>query len=91
MLKNGGTRLGVIKNHTLYVECGASGCEHTGDVRVSVLIDRLGESATVAEAIKRLRCTRCKLGLIKEYRLVYEGGSWSALRGAEQGQLALKK
>lgn len=59
-------------------------CEHSGPVDVSKLIERFGDRATVAQAVEKLRCTQCGARQIKDYRIVYQGGSLGALRGAEQ-------
>ncbi|MBY6141134.1 hypothetical protein KUV26_16985 [Leisingera daeponensis] len=82
MLKRGGTRLGVIPNHQLYVECGA--CDHAAPVAVSDLIARCGPQASVGEIVSKMRCQRCGRKQIKDYRITYAGGSSEALRGAEQ-------
>lgn len=84
MLKRGGTRLGVIPKHHLYVECGTPGCEHSAMISVAVLIERCGDRATVGDVLDKMECTRCKQKNVKEVRIIYEGGSLEAMRGAEQ-------
>lgn len=82
MLKRGGTRLVTIPKHQLFVECL---CGHSGPVGVAQLIERFGERATVAFAVEKMRCSVCGARQVKDYRIAYQGGSWAALRGAEQG------
>ncbi len=81
--KQGGTRLATIPKHQIFVECA---CGHKCPVPVPVLIERWGDLITVGEAIGKLRCSHCGLKQISEYRLIYQGGSWAAMQGAEQGQ-----
>lgn len=57
-----------------------------GPVPVPVLIDRWGDQITVGEVVGKLRCSRCGQKQIQEYRIIYEGGSWNAMLGAEQGK-----
>lgn len=80
--KQGGTRLQTIPKHLIFVECG---CGHKRPVPVPALISKWGDQISVAEVINRLRCTQCGMKQIREYRIIYEGGSRDALRGAEQG------
>jgi hypothetical protein len=68
----GGTKLGVIRRHDLYVICG---CCHDRLVRVSELIEALGDQATVGFAIGKIRCSVCRQKDVLEYRIVYPGGS----------------
>lgn len=82
MLKRGGTRLGVIPNHQLFVECRV--CDHAAPVTVADMIARFGAQATVGEIIAKMRCQCCKQKQIKDYRITYAGGSWDAMRGSEQ-------
>lgn len=79
MLKRGGTRLSVIPEHQLWLECA---CGHNGPVNVAVLIAKFGDQITVGDAIEKLRCSRCRTKQIKDYRITYVGGSWDAMRGA---------
>jgi len=83
MLKRGGTKLGIIPKHDIYAE---GQCGHGRSVSVASLIERLGEGATVAQAVEKMRCSQCGARQVKEFRIIYVGGSWEALRGAEQGQ-----
>jgi len=82
MLKRGGTRLSVIPTHQLWLECA---CGHNGPVQVAAMIAKWGDQFTVGEAVDRLRCSACRTKRIKEYRIIYAGGSSVAMRGAEQG------
>ncbi len=81
MLKRGGTRLSVIPEHQLWLECA---CGHNGPVQVVDIIAKWGDQITVGEAIARLRCSACRTKQIKDYRITYVGGSWGAMRGASQ-------
>lgn len=66
MLKRGGTKLSVIRDHGLYLICR---CGHTRDVRVSSLIERLCDRTTVSDVAARSRCTRCQRRGANEYRI----------------------
>jgi hypothetical protein len=79
MLKRGGTKLQTVPNHTIHIECA---CGHTAGVTVAALIVRLGAAATVADAVGRVRCSRCGAKSVKTYRLTYAGGSYDAMLGA---------
>ena len=87
MLKRGGTRLSVIPTHVLWLECA---CEHNGPVEVAAIIAKWGDQITVGDAIERLRCSACRTKRIKDYRIIYAGGSQDAMRGAEQGPQKLE-
>ena len=41
---------------------------------------------TVADAVARTRCVKCRTRSVKEFRISYESDSFEALRGAEQGR-----
>jgi hypothetical protein len=82
MLKRPGTQLSVIPTHQLWLECA---CGHTGPVNVATIIAKFGDHITVDDAIERLRCSHCRTKRIQESRIVYAGGSWDAMKGAEQG------
>ena len=79
MLKRGGTHLSTIPKHTIWIECL---CGHVGPVRVAELLAVPNPPVTVADAVGRSRCRRCGARIVKEYRLVYEGGSASAMASA---------
>ncbi len=70
MLKRGGTKLQVIDKHKLYVMCN---CGHAESVRVLDLIKVLGGAATVGFAIDKMRCSKCGMKSVKEYRIYYPG------------------
>lgn len=82
MLKRGGTRLSVIPKHTLWLECA---CGHNGPVQVADVIAKWGHEISVGDVVDRVRCSACRTKRIKEYRIIYAGGSAVAMRGAEQG------
>ena len=71
MLKRGGTKLSVIDKHELYVMCN---CGHAESVRVSDIIKVLGGAATVGFAVDKLRCSKCRMKKVREYRITYEPG-----------------
>jgi hypothetical protein len=81
MLKRPSTQLSVIPTHQLWLECA---CGHNGPVDVAAIIAKFGDQITVDDAIERLRCSLCRSMRIKEFRIIYVGGSWGAMRGAEQ-------
>jgi hypothetical protein len=83
MLKRGGTRLSSITQHTIWVECA---CGRAAPLVVADLLALPNPPETVADAVSRARCGSCGAHNVKEYRISYEGGSWGALRGAEQGR-----
>ena len=72
------TFLTSIPGHTLWVWCA---CGHSSGVRVAALLDLAQAPETVTQAIKAMRCSRCKARSIVDYRIIYEGGSWNAMKG----------
>ena len=82
MLKRPSTQLSVIPTHLLWLECA---CGHNGPVNVATIIAKFGDQTMVVDVIEHLRCSRCCTKQIKNSRIIYVGGSWEAMRGAEQG------
>jgi len=82
MPKRESTRLSVIPEHQLWLECA---CGHNGPVQVSAIIAKWGDQITVDDAVDRLRCSVCRTKRIKECRIIYVGGSMGAMLGTEQG------
>lgn len=78
-LKRGGTRLATIPQHTLWVWCQ---CGHNAGITVASLLALSKPSLTVGEVVQTLRCSRCRVQMIKDYVITYSGGSWDALQGA---------
>ncbi|MEP5770924.1 hypothetical protein [Nisaea sp.] len=83
MLKRGGTKLSVIDQHKLYVMCN---CGHADSVWVRDVIKALGDQVTVGFAIDKMRCSKCGMKNVKEYRITYPGGSADAMRSADQSR-----
>ncbi|NIZ63140.1 hypothetical protein DL239_19425 [Sedimentitalea sp. CY04] len=59
-------------------------------MQVADVIAKWGHEITVGEAVDRLRCSACRTKRIKEYRIIYAGGSALAMHGAEQGPQKLE-
>lgn len=81
MIKRGGTRLGTIPNHTLWVWCA---CGHNGGVPVASILAAPKPPETVADAVAAMRCTRCRARSIKDYVITFQGGSADAMQGARR-------
>lgn len=80
MLKRGGTRLSTIPNHSLWVWCA---CGHSAGVSIAQILKIDNPPETVDGTVQAMRCSRCRTQSIKDYRIVYEGGSWCAMQGAD--------
>ncbi|MEP4035665.1 hypothetical protein [Pseudophaeobacter sp.] len=61
----------MIDRHELYVMCN---CGHGESVRVLDLIKVLGDQVTVGFAISKMRCSRCRMKNVREYRITFSAG-----------------
>lgn len=82
-LNSGGTTLATIAKHVVWVDCA---CGRAGRVLISEVLARPNPPKTVGELVAKARCRACGAAVPTGYRIVYEGASEGAMRGAEQGR-----
>ena len=75
------TRLASITNNHLGLKCEM--CGHSSLLPVQVLIDRLGRETVVQDAVKCLRCSRCKVKGKASFVITFVGNSGQAMLGAK--------
>ena len=63
-----GTLLQMISTRGIYIEC--RDCAHASTLKVADLIEHLGRSATIADALPKIRCSKCRKKSPGEMRLV---------------------
>lgn len=81
MLKRGGTKLSIISTNRLFLICS---CGHSQSVLVSDLIERVGSAATVGDVVSRLRCSKCGVRGVKEYRITSPAMTDNPMHSASQ-------
>jgi hypothetical protein len=78
------TRLASISNNHLGLQCDL--CGHNSLLAVQLLIDRLGRETNAHDAVKNLRCSKCKAKGKASFVITYVGNSGEAMLGAKQRQ-----
>lgn len=73
------TQLASITNNHIAFMCS---CGHSPNVPVVDLITKYGREVTVAEVMRRAKCSSCNLKGRFEFRIIYIGGSGEAMLGA---------
>ena len=59
-------------------------CNHTGLVDVADLLNKLPQDTNVHDVLKKARCSECGSKAINDFRILYVGASFDALKGGRQ-------
>lgn len=75
------TQLGSISGNHLSITCKV--CGYNKLLAVSMLIDKVGWKARVADVVPKLSCSHCKAKGEVDFQIVFVGGSGDAMLEAK--------